>query len=51
MIYLQTASYNVDVAKVFGVCTAIMLSYLDRTFTYQSRNKLLNANSTMSISS
>lgn len=50
MIYLQTASYNVDVAKVFGVCTAIMLSYLDRTFTYQSRNKLLNANSTMSIS-
>lgn len=50
MLYLDTNSYNIEVARVFGVCTSVMLSCLFREYAYQQRNKLLNANNTMAIS-
>lgn len=50
MLYLDTNSYNIEVARVFGVCTSVMLSCLFKEYAYQQRNKLLNANNTMAIS-
>ena len=50
MIFLQIASYNVDVAKVFGVCSSVFLSCLDFEFEHQKRNKQLNANNTVALS-
>lgn len=50
MLELQTYSYNLDIAKVFGVCTSVFLSCIDSEFLYQERNKQLNANNTISLS-
>lgn len=50
MIFLQVASYNVDVAKVFGVCSSVFLSCLDFEFERQKRNNQLNANNTVAVS-
>lgn len=50
MIYLQTNSYNLDVAKVFGVNSSIFLSCLDSELQQQVRNKQLNANNTFALS-
>lgn len=50
MLYLDTNSYNIEVARIFGVCTSVMLSCLFKEYAYQQRNKLLNANNTMAIS-
>ena len=50
MIYLQTNSYNLDIAKVFGVCTAVFLTCLNLEYDQQTRNKQLNANNTMALS-
>ena len=50
MIFLQTMSYNVDVAKVFGTCSSIFLSCLDFEFEHQKRANQLNANNTVALS-
>ena len=50
MIYLSNFSYNLDVAKVFGVKASIFLSCIDNQYNYQFRNNLLNANNTTAIS-
>ena len=50
MMCLQLNSYNVDVAKVFGICSSIFLSCLDSEFQYQERNKGLSADSSISLS-
>lgn len=50
MIYLQNNSYNLDIAKVFGVCTSVFLSCINLEYAQQIRNKQLNANNTMALS-
>ena len=50
MISLQTYSYNLEVAKIFGVCTSVFLSCIENEFLYQERNKQLNENKTISLS-
>jgi hypothetical protein len=49
MIYVQTNSYNLEVAKVFGVCTAIFLGCINEEFEYQLRHKSVSANNAISI--
>lgn len=50
MLHLQVNSYNLDVAKIFGVCTAIFLSCIDNEYEAQARNKLISADNTISLS-
>ena len=50
MLHLQNNCYNIDIAKIFGVYTSILLSCLDKEYLYQSRNKLLNGNNTIPLS-
>lgn len=50
MIYLQTNSYNLDIAKVFGVSTSVFLTCLNTEYERQIRDKALNANNTMAMS-
>lgn len=47
---LQVNSYNLDVAKVFGVRTSVFLTCIDYEQKYQERNKMLGTTQTMSIS-
>lgn len=47
--YLNTFSYNIDVARVLGIKTAIFLTCINNEFLYQSRNNLLNNNNTMAM--
>lgn len=49
-MYLNSVSYNLDVAKVFGVCSSVFLSCLNYEYSYQLRHKQLNSNNTMSMS-
>lgn len=50
MLGLQIFGYNVDVAKIFGVCTSVFLSCIDIEYDKQFRTNQLNANNTMSLS-
>lgn len=50
MIYLQTVGYNLQTAKILGIRTAVFIGCLIDEYSYQSRNKLLNSNNTMSLS-
>lgn len=50
MMYLQINSYNLDVAKVFGVCTAVFLSCIDNEWQSQIRNKSISDDNTISLS-
>lgn len=50
MNYLQICSYSLDVAKVFGVQSSILLSCIDNEFSYQTRNNMLNGKDTVAIS-
>lgn len=50
VLNLQTYSYSVDIAKIFGVCTSVFLKCIEDEFLYQERNKLLNANNTIALS-
>jgi hypothetical protein len=50
MDYLQINSYNLDIAKVFGVHSSIFLSYINSEYHYQKRLNNLNNNDTVSIS-
>lgn len=50
MIYLNSYSYNVGIAKIFGVCSSIFLTCLQDEYDLQLSNKKLNLNNTMSIS-
>ncbi len=47
---LSINSYNVDVAKVLGVRTAVLLSYLHNQYQNQLLNNTLNNTNTMSVS-
>ena len=47
MIYLQLMNYNLDIAKVFGPCSAIFLSCLDMENAFHKRNT--NNDSSMSL--
>lgn len=49
MIYLQTNSYNLEIAKVFGVCTSVFLTCISLEYDRLTRAKQLNANN-MSMS-
>lgn len=49
MIYLNSASYNVYVAKIFGVCSAAFLTCINDEFLRQKRANTLNANNTVAI--
>lgn len=50
MMYLQTNSYNLEVAKVFGVCTAVFLSCIDNEYQLQERNRSISDDNTISLS-
>ena len=50
MMFLQINSYNLDVAKVFGVYTAVFLSCLDNEFEYQSRVHSISEDKSISLS-
>lgn len=50
MIYLQTNSYNLEIAKVFGVLTAVFLKCIDDEILFQERNKLISEDKTISLS-
>lgn len=50
MLFLQTKSYNLEIAKVFGVCASVFLSCVNDEFLFQERNKQLNANNTIALS-
>ncbi len=50
MTYLNSNSYNVDIAKVFGVCSAIFLTCIEEERAFQIRHKLINDNDTLAIS-
>lgn len=50
MIYLQNGSYNIEVAKVFGINPAILLTCIDTEYYYQMRNNKLSDNNTMVLS-
>ena len=50
MICLQNGSYNVEIAKIFGVNPAIFLTCLDMEYYYQKRNNKLGDNNTMVLS-
>lgn len=50
MIYFQNNSYNLDVAKLFGVMPAILLTCLDMEYQRAFRNNQLNANNTLAMS-
>lgn len=50
MMFLQINSYNLDVAKVFGVYTAVFLSCLDNEFEYQSRAHSISEDKSISLS-
>lgn len=50
MMYLQTGSYNLDVAKVFGVEASVLLTCLDKEFDYQRRAHSISEDSSISLS-
>ena len=50
MLQLQTNSYNLDVAKVFSVCTAVFLSCVDSEYKLQERNKSISVDNSISLS-
>jgi len=50
MIYLQTNSYNLNIAKVFGINASVFLSCLNVEYERQIRDRALNANNTMAKS-
>lgn len=50
MLFLQNFSYMVELAKLFGTNTAILIACIDAQYLYQLRNNKLNDNNTVSIS-
>lgn len=50
MITIRSNSYNVDVAKIFGVCSSVFLSYVNTEKARQDRAKTTNGNDTVAIS-
>ena len=50
MIYLQTSTYNLDIAKVLGVMSSIFLTCLDINYSNALHKNTLNANNTFSLS-
>lgn len=50
MNYLQMCNYSLDVAKVLGVHSSILLSCIDNELAYQTRNNLLSGGNTVAIS-
>ena len=50
MIFLQSRSYNLRTAKIFGVRAATFIGFLLEQFDLQLRNKTINNNDTISIS-
>lgn len=50
MNYLQTCSYNLDIAKIFDVKASAFLSCIDMEFSYQQRVGGLNDNNTVPLS-
>ena len=50
MIYLQNSSYNIDIAKLFGINSAILLTCLDMEYCYQKRNNKILDNDAISLS-
>ena len=49
MIYLQNNSYNVSVAKVFGILTAVFLGCIDNERAHQSRTGTLTEKGFLSL--
>lgn len=49
MILANSHSYNVDIAKLFGVMTSSMITYIDSEYSSAVRMGLLNKNNTFSI--
>jgi hypothetical protein len=43
-------SYGLEIAKVFGVQSSILLSCIDSEFSYQTRNNMLNGKDTVAVS-
>lgn len=50
MIHLQNASYNLDLAKIFGVNSSIFLNCLDIEFHFLERNNKLDESNTILLS-
>lgn len=50
MIMFNVNCYNVDIAKAYGVLTAVMLSFIDKSYEYALRQGNLNKNKTFSMS-
>jgi hypothetical protein len=49
-IQINTNSYNIDVAKIFGVCSAVFITCIYQEYLYQTRNKKSNDNDTIALS-
>ena len=49
MNLLKTASFNVEVAKRFGLLTAALISYVSNEYDIVKKNDLLNKNGTFSV--
>jgi len=49
-ILLNTNSYNIDVAKIFGVCSSAFLTCIFQEYLFQTRNKKSNDNNTIALS-
>ena len=49
MMYLQTSSFNLDVAKVFGVCASVFLTCLDDEFKRQERSRTISEDGSISL--
>lgn len=50
MIYLQNISYNVDIAKILGINSAVFLTCIDMEYCFQKRNNKLLDNGAIVLS-
>ena len=50
MNLLNINGYNVDIAKILGICQSILLSCIDEERQFQIRHKLISDNDTVPLS-
>lgn len=50
MIFLQSNSYNLEIAKIFGINSSIFLTCLDMEYCYQKRNNKILDNDAINLS-
>ena len=50
MIAFNVNCYNIDIAKLYGIMTAVLLSYIDKSYEYALRRSTINKNNTFSVS-